>query len=323
MSEQLNNSEPRDDEWINQWNELQSWAKLDKFKENAAQELVEREFNSELTKVDDLKQAIESKEKGIAGGEVDLAFKDGRKERIYVILLKGYPFKTLQSDITLVNTNDLAGVEYGATQQTGETLRRDPSFWMKKKDEVEGLGKQTSAVFCASYYDTEVGVPELMGGRCSYGFDHVRPNTVVDIIKGDNNTTSSKDIQQPQLGYDAEGEEGMERFAYVAGNENKAETPPITLNELADVGHSIWQRFNEVVVNRYDELGNPQKPDYILTRGNEQNLGINSLTAKHALYHNVPLVCIVPEYYKEIKVEDDDDIDWDWDDEDDVDNGNQ
>lgn len=294
MSEQLNNG-IENNGLFDEWNKLAN-ERLDKFKENAAQELMEREMNAELTKVEDLKIAIEAGEKGIAGGEMEIPFKDGSIHNVFLIVLKGYPFKTLQSDITLINTNDISGAEYGATKQTGENLRNDPSLWIRKKDEVEGLGKSASAVFSASYYDTEVGVPKYMGGYCSYGFDHVRPNTVVDVIKGDGNTLPAKDFMNPE-------------FGYTVGN--KHETPPTTLKELADVGHSMWTMFNEVIVNRYDETGNPQKPDYILARGRE---GMNGLTIRHAEYHNVPLICIMPECYKEIK--DEDEVEWDpeWDD---------
>lgn len=299
MSEQLKSSESVDNELYDKWNELAD-RRLDRFKENAAQELMERELNAELTKVEDLKIAIEAGEKGIDGGEMEIPFKDGSVHNIFLIVLKGYPFKTLQSDITLINTNDISGAEYGATKQTGETLRADPSLWMRRKDEIDGLGKNASAVFSASYYDTEVGVPKYMGGHCSYGFDHVRPNTVVDVIKGDGNTLPAKDSMSPE-------------FGYTVGN--KPETPPISLNELADVGHSIWTEFNEVIVNRYDESGNPQKPDYIIARGKE---GLNGLAIKHAEYHDVPLICIMPNCYKEIKAEDEIEWDpeWDMDDED-------
>lgn len=294
MSEQLNNG-IENNGLFDEWNKLAN-ERLDKFKENAAQELMEREMNAELTKVEDLKIAIEAGEKGIAGGEMEIPFKDGSIHNVFLIVLKGYPFKTLQSDITLVNTNDISGAEYGATKQIGENLRNDPSLWIRKKDEVEGLGKSASAVFSASYYDTEVGVPKYMGGYCSYGFDHVRPNTVVDVIKGDGNTLPAKDFMNPEFGYTVE---------------NKRETPPTTLKELADVGHSMWTMFNEVIINRYDEAGNPQKPDYIFARGKE---GMNGLAIRHAEYHNVPLICIMPECYKEIK--DEDEVEWDseWDD---------
>lgn len=299
MNEKLNDSDPSDNgAWLDEWLRLKD-ENHDRYKENAAQELVERELNSELTKVDDLKLAIEAGEKGISGGKMEIPFKDGSIHNVYLIVLKGHPFKTLQSDITLINTNDISSMEYGSTEKTGKLLRENPSFWMKKKDEMEGLGKSTSATFSASYYDTDVGVPKFMGGTCSYGFDKVRPNSVVTVIKGDGNSIPAEDFQDPDFWYPG-----------------KPETTPIPLKELADVGHSIWTQFNEIIVNRYDELGNPQKPDYILARGRE---GLNGLTVKHAEYHNVPLICIMPECYKEIKTENDTEWDPDWDQDDEED----
>jgi hypothetical protein len=290
MSETLNSgTSDNSNAWLDEWFKLKD-REHDKFKENAAQELVEREFNSELTKVEDLKTAIEAGEKGITGEQVKIPFEDGSIRSVYLIVLGGYPFKTLQSDISVYNQKDSTNLsEYGQTHRTSDKLRSDPSFWMKKKDEIDGLGKNTSATFCASYYDTEVGVPELMGGRCSYGFDHVRPNSVVSTYRGDMSSIPAEDTLKPDF--------------WSAG---EPETAPIPLNELADVGHTMWDQINEVLINRYDELGNPQKPDYILARGKE---GFNRLSVLHAIHHNIPLVIIKPERYKEIKVEDE--MEWD------------
>ena len=67
MSERLNRSIPENSDWLEQWNKLADEQRVDKFKENAAQELMERELNSELTKVDDLINAARADEEGIIG----------------------------------------------------------------------------------------------------------------------------------------------------------------------------------------------------------------------------------------------------------------
>ena len=64
MSERLENNTSENSDWLDQWNELADRKRIDKFKENAAQELIERELNSELTKVDDLFNAVRAHEKG-------------------------------------------------------------------------------------------------------------------------------------------------------------------------------------------------------------------------------------------------------------------
>lgn len=61
----------------------------------------------------------------------------------------------------------------------------------------------------------------------------VRPNTVIDVVKGDANTVPYKDSASPE-------------FGYIEGRSN--EKQPIELNELADVGHSIWNRCNELLL---------------------------------------------------------------------------
>lgn len=64
MSERLESNTSENSDWLDQWNKIADDERIDKFKENAAQELMERELNSELTKVDDLFQCGESARKG-------------------------------------------------------------------------------------------------------------------------------------------------------------------------------------------------------------------------------------------------------------------
>lgn len=164
MSERLENNTSENSDWLDQWNELADRKRIDKFKENAAQELIERELNSELTKVDDLFNAVRAHEKGIKGTRATLNFDNGEQGNVTLFVLEGYPLKILQSSISIYNTNDLANNdEYGQTHQTVDQLIEDPSFWMKKQNEVEGLGKSTSAVLSASYFDTNIGITDMTG----------------------------------------------------------------------------------------------------------------------------------------------------------------
>lgn len=301
MSERLNDSTSENSDWLEQWNKLADEQRVDKFKENAAQELMERELNSELTKVDDLINAARADEEGIIGRKVTLNFGEGIQKKVALIVLEGYPLKTLQTSISINNANDMVNSEdYGQTRQAADILRDDPSFWMKKQNEVEGLGKTTSATFCASYFDTDAGITSMTGYGCCYAFDHVRPNSVVEVSKIDGSTLPMSNIQQPNLNKNA-ADIGADPKPYLMKDINHKEKPPITLSELADLENPGPINFNELLINRYDELGQPQKPDYILTSGNANNTyGINALTASHALYHNIPIVCIVPEKYKNI-----------------------
>ena len=50
MSERLESNTSENSDWLDQWNKIADDERIDKFKENAAQELMERELNSELTK---------------------------------------------------------------------------------------------------------------------------------------------------------------------------------------------------------------------------------------------------------------------------------
>ena len=302
MSERLQSNTSENSDWLDQWNELADRKRIDKFKENAAQELIERELNSELTKVDDLFNAVRAHEEGIKGTRATLNFDNGEQGNVTLFVLEGYPLKILQSSISIYNTNDLANNdEYGQTHQTVDQLIEDPSFWMKKQNEVEGLGKSTSAVLSASYFDTNIGITDMTGYGCCYAFDHVRPRSVVQVHKGDNNTLSKSEIQQPELTpHEPDGD--PYGTPYLTKNINQKEKPPVSLEELANMETPFVHDYNELVINRYDEQGNPVKPDYILVRGDvNSNYGVTNISARHAIFHNIPLVCISPNYYKNIK----------------------
>lgn len=302
MSEKIkeHNGDDQDTAW-RVWNE--AMLGVDKFKNNAAQELMERELNTELTKVDDLYEAASLGEEGIR--KITLSTEDLKELRVQdarqdldVFLLEGHPFKCLQCDITVRNNNyDLSPPDDVPfdwdTSKTAETLKEEPAIWMKKESEVEGLGKTASATISTSYYDTEVGVPKMMGGACSYGFDHVKPNMVVSVVKGDGNTFPSKKAKEPDFGY----KKGT-----------KQEKPPVELEDLADVGHTRGPSFNEVLINRYDEQGNPQKPDYILMRNSYTETTALHMACAHASFFGVPLVVLYEDKYKQII--DDMDVSW-------------
>ena len=81
MSERFKSSTSENSDWLDQWNKIADDERVDKFKENAAQELMERELNSELTKVDDLISAARADEEGIIGRRVTLNFPDGSQKK--------------------------------------------------------------------------------------------------------------------------------------------------------------------------------------------------------------------------------------------------
>ena len=93
MSERLKSSTSENSDWLDQWNKIADDERIDKFKENAAQELMERELNSELTKVDDLINAARVDEEGITSRRVTLNYPDGSQKKVGLIILEGYPLK--------------------------------------------------------------------------------------------------------------------------------------------------------------------------------------------------------------------------------------
>ena len=129
---------------------------------------------------------------------------------------------------------------------------------MKKQNEIEGLGESTSATFCASYFDTDSGITNITGYGCCYAFDHVRPNSVAEIYKYDGYTSLMSDILQPNISKKIENILAPQE-PYLVKDINQKEEPPLTLAELADMENPYPSDFNEFLINRYDELGQPQK----------------------------------------------------------------
>ena len=89
MSERLKSSTSENSDWLDQWNKIADDERVDKFKENAAQELMERELNSELTKVDDLFNAVRAHEKGLRGHEPPLILIMANKAILHFLYLRG------------------------------------------------------------------------------------------------------------------------------------------------------------------------------------------------------------------------------------------
>ena len=83
---------------------------------------MERELNSELTKVDDLINAARADEEGITIKEVPFNLGNENQEMITLIVLEGYPLKTIQTSISIYSTDE-------QTHQTTNTLKNNPAFF--------------------------------------------------------------------------------------------------------------------------------------------------------------------------------------------------
>ena len=101
----------------------------DYLKRQRVQEIVERDLNSRILKVDDLETEVLSE-----NPEVDKRFVSWRKQDIPVYDLKGLPFAMLS---TTVDYRRL-GKEGDIGTETYKTIMKNPWTWTRRRDEAEG-----------------------------------------------------------------------------------------------------------------------------------------------------------------------------------------
>lgn len=224
-----------------------------------AQELLERDINASVVKVDELEALASGGYEG-----VEKTTEKYNEDIIPVYNLKGYLCDMLLHSVAY---------KISRPEEIGETVREglakkaieDPSFWTKKKGEVEG----GSNLLCTSYVDLSTFPQAFVHKPPIYGFQKIRANSVQLFTNGDANT-------------------GTDWYA------------DPTLKGVAVKGIPTHIRpgsgYNELTIKRYSDDGEPLLPDYIVTENGE----ITDIDRKHAAYFKIPIVNIEQQYYKGI-----------------------
>lgn len=254
------------------------------FQDIAQQEILEREFNSELSHVEDLELLANAGDPSVERTNVKYKNQD-----VPVYILKNYPFKFLGHIINYREGDYIS--EIGVN--TSDGLVNNPKKWFEpyqepKDSELHAGGWVTdkknakSNTLSTSYVDgTLQGYDEGLaqaytdhGKSIIYGFDHIRPTTLIYAAK--------RDGQIPNYVKQGDGyhNRGIKHLASDIG-------------ELGPDGHV---GYNEVAMFRYDDSGKPLEPSFIVTDSpsvlSESEDFYKNRIKQHAFEHGIPIILI-------------------------------
>lgn len=247
-------------------------ARSDRFREQRIQESAERILNARLLTIDQLDDEILAENPEVGKRTIE---QDGITVPVYD--LKGLPFTMLTHAVTY-RSSDNAGNQ---NRTASENLVKDPSLWAQRQDEAEktadyGAGKRRGNTISTSYTNSERNLTSRAFNErrpsetLTYGFSHVAATSILSVTNGDGATP--KNIGRD---YDSSVEDP---------------DPLATLE-----GPAGTAMYNEVLLRRYSETGEPKSPDYIVTR----NGCITADMIRHAHYFGIPIINIEQDIYEE------------------------
>ena len=247
--------------------------KHERIKKQRIQEIVERDLNTRLLKVEDLE--IESVSDNPEVQQRHLPFEDSD---ITVYDLKGLPFCMLSTTIDYRKANEEVGGKgvFSIGLDTYHSVMENPAVWSERRDIAEskrGFGTRNrdarGDTISTSYYNSERNIVSHVSGDLIYGFEKVEADSIISISNGDGATSN------------------------MAG---KSETVLSSTNEIANLeGANGTTSYNEILLRRYSETGIPKKPDYIIT----ENGRITETALRHAKFFGIPIVNIERQVYAE------------------------
>ena len=243
------------------------YGKVDgRFQKQRIQEASERAFNETLTPLEEIEAYAESGDERISAREVKT--ENGKKVKVYD--LKGFPMRFLTTAIDYKKDNPLDRIGW----EMSEALQKNPALWDRKRDEITN---GDSDCISLSYIDTDINLFRLgntgeRNFRMRYGFDHVLPDSILSITHIDGGTMRNF---------------GKARDSFLSRSD--AYIP----EELARRSKS---EYNEVQIRRFDEVGRPRRPDYIVVYDEKEM----KTMLRHAEYFGIPILNInVREYEKQ------------------------
>ena len=234
--------------------------KQNRFEKQRIQEIVERDLNSRLLKVEDLETEAFSNNPEIQKHEMVF---EGSEIPVYD--LKGLPFAILSHTVDYRNVDNPLD-EIG--QNTYREVMKNPGVWNERQDkamEASGFGTRNENArgdtISTSFRDSEKNIDSYVPGELIYGFEQVSADSIISISNGDGGTSN------------------------MAGRSETNLSDPNILDQITGVnGTSI---YNEVLLRRYSENGVPKSPDYIITNGT-----VSETDLKHAKFFNIPIINI-------------------------------
>jgi len=247
---------------------------------------LQRRINEKLVTIDDLEAAIAAGNPEVERGE-PIEY-DGKTIPVYT--LKGYPCSLISHAVDFKMSIYKSSGGGGIGVKTMLDLLENPSIWTQTESEAKAAhefgtedGSAMSTTISASYVNTEGSLYYRAGydSEIRYGFSQLEGDSVICLRYNDNLTRVAKTRLPSEVDDDD--------FRVFDGiNSGKR-------------GGSL---HNEIVLQRYDEQGNPRLPDYIIT----DNMYITETTKKHAAYFGtegfgIPIINIDRESYRKKALE--------------------
>lgn len=241
----------------------------EKIRQERVQEIVERIFNKQLTKLEDIDAQSSAEESGVTKRQYD---------DVIIYDMRGYQFRFLlhsinfkYGSIDFPNQNHLIGSE------TAKELIDDPSLWKKPETEIGKTGgwdiNSKSNVICTSYI-SGVNLKNWGTSLVYYGFEDILPGSLIQSIPGDGGTHNH--IEKDSL--------------LLHTNPKFIGTP-----EQLETSES-W--YNEVDIRRYDSNGKPKLPTYLIVKNwNFRTEAVKNVFLTHARYFHIPIINIETQFY--------------------------
>lgn len=227
--------------------------------------LREGQFNATLVSTDELDKAIAMGMEGVSKRKIYYHNLQTDEYKIDVYDLNGLPFKYLMHDVKyrLVDPNSTG-------YKTAKRLLNNPAFWMRDQSErVQGqywTPNQEAGTICCSFRSTDTQLATVPDDGLVYGFTSIRPKSLLKTYISDGHTPSDK--------------ETTESIGSIS-------------NSPDDLLYNQQGPYNEVTLGRYDNNGQPYKPDFILTSNNN----ISDYAITHAFYYGIPIINIDNQAY--------------------------
>lgn len=241
--------------------------KKQRFRNQRAQELLERDLNSHLLTVEHLEEEVMSENPEIEKRTVQYEDKE-----IPVFDLRGIPFSMLTHTVDYRRHNKPG--EIGT--ETYLAVMDSPELWAERSDIAEqnsGFGtRQGNArgnTISASYTNSEHNLRSRVSGELVYGFDHVDADSIISVSNGDGATSN------------------------MVGKSDTSVRDHNAIKRLESAGNTPI--YNEVLIRRYSENGIPKCPDYIVA----ENGRITETMLRHADYFGIPIINIETGIYRE------------------------
>lgn len=227
--------------------------------------LREGQFNAVLVSTDELDKAIAMGMDGVSKREIYYHNLQTDEYKIDVYDLNGLPFKYLMHDVKY-RFSDPGSTGY----KTAKKLLSNPAFWMRNQSErVQGqywTPNQEAGTICCSFRSTDTQLATIPDDGLVYGFTSIRPKTLLKTHISDGHTPGDK--------------ENTRSLRSIGNSPN-------------DLLYNQQGPYNEVTLGRYDNNGQPYKPDFILVSNNN----ISDYAITHAFYYGIPIINIDNQAY--------------------------